>query len=90
MKASYKRLKNIISEIKDDKKINKKYLEKFEESMNDDFNTAKALQVLWNLVRDENAQGKLGTIKKMDEVFGLDLLKKVKIKIPKELCINIE
>tara|TARA_Y100000296_G_C5166742_1_gene255068 strand:- start:151 stop:1485 length:1335 start_codon:yes stop_codon:yes gene_type:complete len=78
---SYKRLKNIISEIKDDKKVNKKYLEKFENAIDDDFNTAKALQVLWNLVRDEKAQGKLRTIKKMDEVFGLSLLKKEKIKI---------
>jgi len=79
---SYKRLKNIISDIKDDKKTNKKYIKKFEEAMDDDFNTAKALQVLWNLVRDEKAQGKLGTIKKIDEVFGLDLLKKEKIDIP--------
>jgi len=82
---SYKRLKNIISEIKDDKKINKEYLKKFEDSMDDDFNTAKALQVLWNLVRDENAQGKLRTIKKMDEVFSLNLLKKEKISVPNKI-----
>lgn len=80
---SYKRLKNIISEIKDDKKLNKKYLRKFEDAMDDDFNTAKALQVLWNLLRDEKAKGKLRTIKKMDSVFGLNLLKKEKIEIPR-------
>jgi len=79
---SYKRLKNIILEITDDKKINRKYLKEFEEAMDDDFNTAKALQVLWNLVRDKKAQGKLETIRKIDEVFGLSLLKKGKIKIP--------
>jgi len=39
------------------------------------------LQVLWKLVRDKNAKGKYQTIKKMDEVFGLDLLKKEDIKI---------
>ena len=50
--------------------------------MNDDLNTSKALQVLWKLVRDEKAIGKIQTIKKMDEVFSLDLLKKDEIKIP--------
>lgn len=82
---SYERLKNITSKLKDDKKINKRYLEEFENAMDDDFNTPEALQVLWKLVRDENAQGKIKTIKKIDEVFGLDLLKKEKISIPKEV-----
>ena len=84
-KESYQRLKNIISEIRDDKKINKNYLEEFEEMINDNLNTGKALQVLWKLVRDEKAQGKLKTIKKMDEVFGLNLLKKGKIEIPRNV-----
>jgi len=78
---SYERLKNIIAEIKDDKKTNKKYLEKFEKAMNDDLNTPEVLQVLWKLLRDEKAEGKINTIAKMDEVFGLDLLKKEKIVI---------
>jgi len=82
---SYRRLKNIISEFKDDKKINKEYLQEFEKEMDDDLNTPKALQVLWKFVRDKNADGKLGAIKKMDEIFGLDLLKKEKIKIPNEI-----
>ena len=81
-KNSYERLKNIVSEIKDDKKENKKYLEEFEEAMNDDLNTPRALQVLWKLVRDKSAKGKLRTIKKMDEVFGLKLLEKEKLDIP--------
>jgi cysteinyl-tRNA synthetase len=82
---SYKRLKNIISELKDDKKINEKYLKEFEKTINDDLNTPIALQVLWKLVRDEKAEGKYLTIAKMDEVFGLDLLKKEDIKIPVEI-----
>lgn len=81
-KNSYQRLKNIILEIKDDKKINKEYLKKFEEIINDDLNTSKALQVLWKLIRDEKASGKIQTIKKMDSIFGLNLLEKEKIKIP--------
>jgi cysteinyl-tRNA synthetase len=74
-KEAYSRLKNIIHEEKDDNKINKEYLEYFKEAINDDLNTPKALQVLWKLVRDKKAKGKIQTIKKMDEILGLDLLK---------------
>ena len=81
-KTSYTRLKNIITEIKNDKTINKTYLKEFENAINNDLDTPKALQVLWKLVRDKNAKGKLKTIEKMDEVFGLKLLKKEKIKTP--------
>ncbi|MEK6904506.1 MAG: cysteine--tRNA ligase, partial [Nanoarchaeota archaeon] len=49
---SYQRLKNIISELKQDGKTNQKYLEKFEEAISDDLNMPEALQVLWTLVRD--------------------------------------
>ena len=87
---SYERLKNIIKDIKDDKKINKKYIEEFEKAMNDDLNTPLALQVLWKLVRDENAEGKYQTIKKIDEVFGLKLLEKEKLEIPSEIKKLIE
>lgn len=87
---TYQRLKNIISEIKDDGKDNKKYLEEFEKAMNDDLNTPKALQVLWGIVRDEKAEGKIQTIEKMDEVFELDLLKKEKVKIPLEIKKLVE
>ena len=82
---SYNRLKNIISEIKDDKKINQTYLKQFENAMDDDLNTPVALQILWKLLRDEKAQGKIKTIGKIDEVFGLDLLKKEKASIPAEV-----
>lgn len=84
-KNSYERLKNIVSEIKDDKKINKNYIEKFKEAMNEDLNAAKALSVLWGLVRDEKATGKYRAIKEIDSVFGLDLLKKEKLEIPSEI-----
>jgi len=82
---SYERLKNIIEKLKDDGKTNKEYLSEFEKAMNDDLNTPEALQVLWKIVRDEKAIGKYETIKKMDEVLGLDLLKKEEIKIPKDV-----
>jgi cysteinyl-tRNA synthetase len=84
-KNSYQRLKNIISGLKNDKTENKKYLAEFEKAVNNDIDTPKALSVLWNLVRDEKTQGKLETIKKIDEVLGLDLLKKEKIDVPLEI-----
>ena len=81
-KNSYNRLKNIISDLRDDGKINKEYIGKFKEKINDDLNMPKALQVLWELIRDKKANGKLKTLKKMDDVLGLDLLKKDKSNIP--------
>ena len=75
---AYARLKNIIANLKDDKKINKKYLTEFDKAINDDLNTPQALAALWNLLRDAKAIGKVRTITKMDKVFGLDLLKKEK------------
>jgi len=78
---SYERLKNIISNISD-KGINKKYLQEFKSAMNDDLNTPKALQILWKLLKDKKANGKIETIKEMDLIFGLDLLKEEKEKIP--------
>jgi cysteinyl-tRNA synthetase len=82
---SYERLKNIISELKDDKKENEKYLKEFEKAMDDDLNTGKALQVLWEMLRDEKAEGKYQTIKRMDKVFGLKLLEKEKLEVPSEI-----
>jgi len=87
---AYKRLKNIVSELKDDKKVNEKYLKEFEKAMDDDFNTPNALQVLWKLVRDEKAIGKFQTIKKIDEIFGLRLFEKDEIKVPMEILKLID
>jgi cysteinyl-tRNA synthetase len=84
-KNSYTRLKNIIKEIKDDKKINERYLKEFEKAINNDLDMPKALAVLWTLIRDEKAEGKFKTIEEMDSVFGLDLLKKDKIEVPSEI-----
>ncbi|UCD21062.1 MAG: cysteine--tRNA ligase [archaeon] len=82
---TYFRLKNIISELKDDKKLNERYLKEFQKAINNDLDTPKALQVLWKLVRDKKAPGKVRTIKKIDEVFGLDLFKQERFAIPKKV-----
>jgi len=82
---TYERLKNICEELEDDGKENEKYLREFTESINNDLNTPKALQVLWKMLRDKKAFGKWRTVKKMDEIFALNLLIKEHIKIPKEV-----
>ena len=84
-KISRQRLKNIILTLKDDGKTNEEYLVEFEKAVNDNLNMPDALQVLWKLLRNEKAEGKIQTIKRMDEVFGLDLLEKEKIEITKEV-----
>ncbi len=82
---AYKKLKNITTELKDDNQENKQYLKKFEEAINDDLNMPEAIAILWELLRDKNADGKYQTIKKMDNVFALDLLEKQETKIPEEI-----
>lgn len=84
-KSSYERLKNFVSAIEDDKKINEDVLKDFEKAMSDDLNTSKVLADLWNFVRDDRAVGKIKTIKKMDEVLGLNLLKKEKLEISSDV-----
>jgi len=85
-KNSYNILKDNMLKItlnsKNDKKLNKKYLKEFENAINDDLDMPNALRVLWKLIRDENAEGKSQTIKKMNEVLGLNLLK---FEAPKEI-----
>ena len=89
-KNAYERLKNICQILDDDSNQNKKYLDDFTKAVNDDLKISKALQVLWNLLRDKNAKGKFQTIRKMDEVFALNLLIKEHIKIPKNIQLLIE
>jgi cysteinyl-tRNA synthetase len=84
-KNSYERLKRLVLGLKDDGRTNKEYLDEFKEEMDDDFNCPRAMAVLWKLVRDNKAKGKVGAIGKMDEVFGLGLLEKEEVEIPKEV-----
>lgn len=89
-KNSYERLRNICDNLQDDKKTNKEYLKNFEKEMNDDFNSPNALQILWKLLRDKNAKGKVSTIREMDKVLGLNLLVQEKMKVPKEILDLID
>jgi cysteinyl-tRNA synthetase len=89
-KNSLQRMRNIISGIGNDRKTSGKYLDEFERAIKDDLNMPLALQVLWNLLRDENEKGKLGTIRKFDKVLGLGLLEKKRVSFPREVKILAE
>ena len=62
-----------------------KYLKEFEKAINNDLDMPGAVSVLWKILRDKKAQGKIDTIKQMDFVLGLDLLKQEKEKIPNKI-----
>ncbi|MCF7865998.1 cysteine--tRNA ligase [Candidatus Woesearchaeota archaeon] len=90
-KNSLKKLKNKIIEAKKEKsEFNKEkydeYYNKFQESINDDLNTAQALALVWDCLNDKiGSETKLKIIDKFDEILGLELLKEEKVDIPKEV-----
>jgi len=88
-KNGYEGLKNKISLIDENARGSdgEKYLKDFQKAIDDDLNMPLALQSLQLLLKDEKVGGKakLEIIKKMDEVFGLDLLKKEKVSVPSEV-----
>ena len=78
---AYKKLKSRISNLKEDGKVDEKVLEtyvtKFKECLEDDLNTANALTLLYDLLKDSTTDTtKRRVIEKMDQVLSLDLLKK--------------
>jgi len=88
-KESFKNLKRKIQDIDDKSKGSSadKHLKDFEKAINDDLNMPLALQALQALVKDDKVSGKskLEAIKKIDTIFGLDLLKQEKLSIPEEV-----
>ncbi len=93
---SYERLKNIILNLDKKQKKNKKNIDiakkQFLDIINDDLNTSKALAFLWEILRDEklNDSEKYELAIEFDKVFGLDLDKEEKIKIPDKIKKMIE
>lgn len=91
-KNSLKRMNEIVLQIKNSNdKINKKNIEtakkQFLEIINDDLNSPKALAYLWDILRDEmlNDSEKYEIAIYFDKIFGLNLGKEEKIKIPEEI-----
>ncbi len=79
--ATYKKLLNKIESIEDTGELDEgefsNYNEDFIESISNDLNTANALSVLYELLKDDQVNGhtKLELIKKFDKVFALNLIR---------------
>lgn len=82
--TAYKKLLNRISIIKNEGELNKEkydeYNNKFIGFISDDLNTANAMTLLYDLLKDDiNGKTKLELIKSFDKVFSLDLIKENKL-----------
>ncbi len=74
-----------VNELKKEKGINKSYLKKFQDFINDDLNTPRALALMWDLIKDKKANNKYRTLLEFDKIFGLNLNKTKKITIPEKI-----
>ena len=87
------KLKNKIKNIKDDNNYNEddfnKYNNKFKEALEDDLNTANAITILYDVIKDNISNTtKLKLIESFDKVLSLDLLKTDEIDKELEEKIN--
>ncbi|MCR4581072.1 MAG: cysteine--tRNA ligase [Bacilli bacterium] len=79
-----KKLKSKIASIKDEGDLDdgsfKEYNNRFIEAISDDLNTANAISVLYELLKDEQVNGhtKLDLVNKYDKVFALNLIEEKK------------
>ena len=90
-----KKLRNKVSSIKEEGELVQddfdKYNNKFKEELENDLNTANALTVLFELLKDDNVNGKtkLELIKSFDKVFSLDLIQKEEVSENDEEIIKL-
>ncbi len=66
------------------------YYQKFNEAMEDDFNTPKAMAVIFELIRKENSKDVLKFLKKADEFFNFIFWPKPKEIIPQALLNQVK
>jgi cysteinyl-tRNA synthetase len=80
-----KKLRNKISSLKDDGELDNnkfdEYNNRFKTELENDLNTANALTVLFELLKDDsvNDKTKLELVKSFDKVFSLDLIQKEEV-----------
>jgi cysteinyl-tRNA synthetase len=69
------KLERLVSGLPDGGKINEEYKNKFVSKLENDFNTAQALAVVWTLAKDKSVsdEDKKATILDFDKVLGLGL-----------------
>ena len=95
---AYQKLKNKISQIKDegiiDEKQIKKYQDLFKSNLENDLNIAETLTTLYAVIKDNDLSGKskIFLIKDFDQVLSLSLLENKKAEVSEELLnyINSE
>lgn len=78
---AYKKLKSKIANLKEDGNVNESvketYVTKFKECLEDDLNTANAITLLYDLLKEDTTDStKIKVIEEMDKVLSLNLLKK--------------
>jgi cysteinyl-tRNA synthetase len=75
------------SEFPDNGKISEEYKKEFNEAINDDLDTPRALAIAWTLIKDEKISDsdKKATLLDFDKIMGLGLDKIKKIEIPDEI-----
>ncbi|XOB46378.1 MAG: DALR domain-containing protein [Candidatus Nealsonbacteria bacterium] len=87
----YRKVREILSKNKKQRTKNSsltdKYKKRFLEFINDDLNTPKALALMWKVVKDKKISNKekYTLLLDFDKVFGLDLDKIKKIRIPQKI-----
>jgi cysteinyl-tRNA synthetase len=88
-KIAYEKIINQLNNINEVGKINKGYYTKALSHLNDNINTALAISVIWQILKDDNVkdEDKKATVYKIDEVLGLNLenYNPIEIEIPSEI-----
>jgi cysteinyl-tRNA synthetase len=85
---SLNKLYDLVSGLKPEKEgsVSAKYLERFKDKINDDFNMPEALAVMWEMLKNSISESsKLATVVKMDEILGLRLDEKIGYEIPQKI-----
>lgn len=78
--------KNVVGKDCIDENVIKKFEDRFLEAINDDLNMPQAMSVIWDVIRYDKKSPKIAKLLlKFDSVLGLNLDKKEKLEIPKEI-----
>ena len=83
-KVAYERLKRKALAIEEDEEVNEVLIEEFKKAMDEDLNTAGALNILWKAV-DFEGLGRRKAIEEIDKVLGLNLLKEENLNVSPEV-----
>lgn len=78
-------IRNPNNEIRNKSHSKFEYLNKFKNRIEDDLNTPEALAVMWEMMRNENAEYKYSILLEMDKVLGLGLDEHQLEDIPEEI-----